>query len=128
MGLVTELSLYDIGGLKAVMLPGELFPELAYGGYLTEYESADGLSPAINPRPLCEICSDPDLLVFGLANDELGYIIPPNDFHLSPTRPYVEGHYDRLHRRHYEETNSLGPATAPRIAENFEKLVTALAE
>lgn len=123
MGLKTEITYMEIGSLKMVFLPGELFPELAYGGYLTAEESADGLEPSVNPKTLCEIAEDENLLVFGLSNDEIGYIVTPNDFHLHPDRPYLEGHYDRLERRHYEETNSLGPKTAYFIADTFQKMI-----
>ncbi len=123
VGLKTEVSYYEIDTLKIALIPGELFPELAYGGYLSAEESADGLDPSINPKPLCEIAGDDKLLVFGLANDEIGYIPTPNDFHVHPTKPYLTQEHDRLDRRHYEETNSLGPRTAYYIADTFQKLV-----
>lgn len=121
--LKTEISYYEIDDLKILMLPCELFPELAYGGYLDEDESAEGLSPDINPEPLIEIADDDELLIFGLANDELGYVLPPNDFMLNSDAPYLDKAIDRLGRRHYEETNSTGPDTAAIIAENFEILM-----
>ena len=105
------------------MIPCELFPELAYGGYLSEDESAEGLSPDINPEPLIEIADDDHLLIFGLANDELGYVLPPNDFMLNEDTPYLDKAIDRFGRRHYEETNSMGPGTAEIIAENFRLLM-----
>lgn len=117
--LKTEISYYEIDDLKILMLPCELFPELAYGGYLTEDESATGAPAEINPVPLCEIAGDDKLLVFGLANDELGYVIPPNDFMLNENAPYLDRAVDRFNRRHYEETNSMGPETAATIADAF---------
>ena len=44
-----------------------------------------------------------------LANDEIGYVIPPYDFVLSDVGPYVLN----ADGDHYEETNSLGPETFP---------------
>ena len=105
------------------MIPCELFPELAYGGYLDDDESAEGLPPEINPEPLIEIADDENLLIFGLANDELGYVLPPNDFMLNEDAPYLDKAIDRFGRRHYEETNSMGPETAAIIAENFKKII-----
>ena len=102
-----------------LFLPCELFPELAYGGYLDAEGSAEGKSPDINPTPLLEIAQDDNMLIFCLANDFTGYVIPPNDFYLNPVTPYIEGVRDRLDRRHYEETNSLGPVTASVVAEVF---------
>ena len=121
--LKTEISYYEIDTLKILMLPCELFPELAYGGYLSAEESAEGEPPEINPPPLTEIAEADDLLIFGLANDEIGYVIPPNDFLLNEKVPYLDKAIDRLGRRHYEETNSMGPETAAYIAEALAKVM-----
>jgi len=111
------------GGLEMLFLPCELFPELAYGGYLTAEESATGLGPEANPIPLCEIAQNPDLLVFNLCNDMTGYVVPPNDWILNEKTPYIDGGKDKTGRNHYEETNSLGPRTAEIIAETFKGMM-----
>lgn len=121
--LKSEMSYFEIDSLKVLMLPCELFPELAYGGYLTADCSATGLGAEVNPEPLCSIAKDEKMMIIGLANDEVGYVIPPNDFLLHDARPYIEHARDRLDRRHYEETNSLGPNTAPKIAEVFKEML-----
>lgn len=118
--LKSELSYFEIDSLKILMIPCELFPELAYGGYLSADESAEGIPPEANPDPLVDIAQDKNLLIFGLANDELGYVLPPNDFMLNTDSPYLDRAIDRFGRRHYEETNSMGPETAGVIAENFK--------
>ncbi|NMP38199.1 MAG: hypothetical protein GX051_08820 [Clostridiales bacterium] len=121
--LKSEMTYLELDSLKMLLLPCELFPELAFGGYLSEAESAQGKSSDMNPTPLCEIAEDEKLLIFGLANDEVGYVIPPNDFMLNSEIPYLDKCIDRLGRRHYEETNSLGPDTAPKIAEVFSGMM-----
>ena len=121
--LKTEISYIEIDTLKILMIPCELFPELAYGGYLSAEESAEGKSPDINPVPLTETAEDKNLLIFGLANDELGYVLPPNDFMLNDAQPYMDKAIDRLGRRHYEETNSMGPRTAQFISDAFAKVL-----
>lgn len=121
--LKSEMTYLEIDDLHMVFLPGEIFPELVYGGYLSEDESAEGLPPAINPVPLAQLAEDENLLVFGLANDEIGYMVPPNDFMLHPETPYLDRPIDRLGRRHYEETNSLGPDTAPKVAAVFTEMM-----
>lgn len=122
-GLKTEMTYYEIGGLKMLLLPCEIFPELVFGGYLSAEESAEGKSPDINPTPLTEIAGEDELLIFGLADDELGYVLPPNDFMLDADVPYITHARDRNNRKHYEETNSLGPKTAETIAAVFSEMM-----
>ena len=124
----SELTYMEIGGLPLLLLPGEFFPELVYGGALPKEASATGKGPEINPPTLLEIAGDDRLLVFGLANDELGYIIPPNDFYLHPQLPYMEKGIDPYGRRHYEETNSPGPETAAAVAAAFADMMQTVRE
>ena len=123
LALKSEMTLLEIGCQKILLLPCELFPELAYGGYLDSYESASGYGAEVNPKPLLEIADDPNMLIFGLANDEVGYVVPFNDFLLHPDAAYFEATRDRHDRRHYEETNSLGPKTGATIAEVFTGII-----
>ncbi|NLX94245.1 MAG: hypothetical protein GXZ02_10450, partial [Clostridiales bacterium] len=117
--LKTEMTYFEIGHLKMLLIPCEIFPELVFGRYLSSEESAEGKGPEMNPTPLTQIAAAEELLIFGLANDELGYVIPPNDFLLAPGIPYLDRVKDRHDRNHYEETNSMGPKTAQRIADVF---------
>lgn len=121
--LQTEMTYFEIDSLKMLLVPGEIFPELVYGGYLSAEESAEGKGPEVNPAPLTEIAGDQNMLIFGLANDEIGYIVTPNDFFLHPVSSYLDGGKDPSGRRHYEETNSLGPNTAYKIAEVFTDMM-----
>lgn len=119
-GVRTEVSYAEIGDIKAVFVPGELFPELAYGGN----ESFNGANDSVkNPKTFQEMTGDNNLLVFGLSNDEIGYIIPPDNFLLDSKQPYIENATDQYGRKHYEETNSLGPKTAENLARALEKLL-----
>ena len=122
VSLKSAVNYFEIGGLRILTVPGEMFPELAYGGYLEE-DLASGGSPEQNPAPLLEIAGDPDLVMFGLGDDELGYIIPPNDFYLDEKRPYFTNGHDRHGRKHYEETVSTGKGTAAVIAETWKGML-----
>ncbi|HHU83983.1 MAG TPA: hypothetical protein GXZ23_02275 [Clostridiales bacterium] len=114
--LKSEISLIEIDNIKCLLLPCEIFPELVYGGYLDKENSATGKNSTANPKPLKEILNDDHLIIFGLANDEVGYVIPPNDFLLDKKAPYINDGRDKFNRKHYEETNSLGKNTAHTIA------------
>ena len=117
-GVESELSILMLDDLAVTLIPGELFPELALGG-----KYGDANPDGVNPRPLCEIAKEhgmDELLIIGLANDELGYIVPPSDFLLNKKAPYLERTIDYKGEDHYEETNSVGPACAQTIADAFE--------
>ena len=123
LGMKAEMSYIEFGELNMLLIPGELFPELAYGGYLSKEESSIDASPDINPDPLCKIADDENLLIFGLANGEIGYILTPNDYLLHPSLPFIEQPKDKFGRNHYPETNSLGPETAYYIADTFRQMI-----
>ena len=122
----TELTYMEIGNLPLLFLPCELFPELAYGGALPADASATGQGPEINPPILTETAGAENLVIFGLSNDEIGYVIPPNDFLLNDERPYLDKGIDAHGRRHYEETNSAGPGTAKAISGALERVMRAV--
>ena len=130
--VLTEVAQIQIGPLALLSVPGEVFPEIAFGGFDGSKIGSD-LEPMIdpdNPNPP-DVASAPsgpywvELLdsdhgwIVGLGNDELGYIIPPYDFEVDPVSPYI----DEPEGDHYEETNSLGPQTAPLLDEAIRTLL-----
>lgn len=126
----TEASLVRIGPVKILGIPGELFPELAIGGYQGEHAYGYPLVRPTNKNPpalgrapkgpyLRERMDAKHGWIVGLANDELGYIIPEYDFKAAPTRsmtPKPEG-------THYEETNSTGKRVAPILLKAYGELL-----
>ncbi len=78
--LVSEIGYAQFGkNIAAVLIPGELEPSLAYGGALGAGESWSGKAWEI--PSIQELAgSDKKLLVFGLANDQMGYIVADTDF------------------------------------------------
>jgi len=128
----TDLDLLRVGPIQMLTIPGELLPEVAIGGYDGSktgsplYELVQANNP--NPPPLDQAPSGPYLRdemtgehnwLIGLANDELGYIIPAYNFQLHPDVPYL----DEAEGDHYEETNSLGPDTQPLVSAQAERLL-----
>lgn len=129
--LLTEVDLIELGPIRMLTVPGELAPELALGGYDGSRVNTDEVSliAADNPLP-------PDLAaapegpyyydhmgasynwILGLANDEVGYLIPSYDYVLHDTIPYL----DQAEGDHYEETNSVGPSAVPRLDAVVAKL------
>ena len=117
--MVSELSVIKIGKIAVGLLPAELTPELALGG--SALKKSD-------PEPLNDIAAEAGfdtLLLVGLCNDEMGYVIPPSQFLLNPDAPYIDRIKDETGEDHYEETNSVGPEVAAAIAEAFRKAIGA---
>ncbi len=123
IAMMTEMTYMSIGGKNVLLLPGESFASTVYGGYMSADVAPTGKGPEINPTPLAEIAGDPNLIVFGVSNDMSGYVVPPNDFILNPTQPYLNGVKDKNGLNHYHETNSMGIGSQKTIAEAFEKVV-----
>ena len=128
----TEMSLIELGPIHMLTVPGELLPELAVGGYDGSRINAPGvpLNAEDNPNPpdvanapkgpyIKDRMSSTYRWIIGLANDELGYIIPEYDFQLGAPQPWV----DEADGDHYEETNSLGPNMASIIEKNADLLM-----
>ncbi len=129
--LLTEVSVVQLGELGVVTVPGEMLPELLIGGY-----DGSGTGPlqetidANNPNPpdlglappgpyLRDLIPGEYTMLLGLANDELGYILPPFEFELHPSNPYL----DEAEGDHYEETNSVGPQMEPEVIGALRELL-----
>lgn len=107
----SEIGYVEIGkNIKILEAPGEVIPEIVYGGFMSAEESFTG-----EAYPYEGIAThfgeDDEVLVFGLCNDAVGYIVPDNDFSSSGK----EGHY--------EETVSTGSRSASALSKAFFELL-----
>ena len=94
-----------IGDLTLALLPGELFPELlmpTVSGSIGAIAKEQGVLK---------------LMVVGLANDEIGYILPSSDFVVDAELPY----FREAQGDHYEETNSVGADCAADLCAAFAR-------
>ena len=123
IALISEMTYMKIGSQQILLMPGEVFPEVAYGGYDSAEDSATGRGPEIDPTPLVDIAEDKDLLIFGVTNDMTGYVVAPNDFILHKTQPYLSSGRDRFDRNHYHETNSMGYSAAQTLTDVFADIM-----
>jgi hypothetical protein len=121
--VISEAGYLVLGNRQVAMflIPGELFPELYNGEFLNAENSANGCEA--DYTPLIKMTDIKNNFVVGLCNDELGYIIPKNDFILNEKTPYINATTDRLDRRHYEETNSVGPKIAETLLDTIEDII-----
>ena len=126
LALRTEMTYMRIGTQQILMLPGEAAPEFVFDMYSSAETSATGLGPEVNAKPLCRVAEDDNLIVFGLANDMTGYMVPTNDFILNEYGPYLDTATDRNGARHYHETNSLGPKITQVVSDTFAGILERL--
>lgn len=127
--LMTETTVVDLGAVQLATVPGELYPELGLVGPdgQTYYQdpqdpAADFQGVACAPPIQASMRDTPYKLVLGLANDEVGYIIPRCQWDRAP--PYTYGDDEAP----YGEGLSPGPEMAPILnavlAEELEALAT----
>ena len=109
--LSSEIGYVEIGkNIKIIEAPGEVLPELVYGGFYSADEAYNGTEYPYKEIATC-FDEDDEVLVFGLCNDAVGYIVPDNDYSSSNE----EGHY--------EETVSTGSKSATAFSKAFFELL-----
>lgn len=110
--LTSEIGYIEIGkNIKILQVPGEVMPEIVYGGFYSAdeaYNSTEYPYAALNTL----FGENDEVLVFGLCNDAVGYIVPDNDYSSSNE----EGHY--------EETVSTGSTAATALSKAFNELIS----
>jgi Neutral/alkaline non-lysosomal ceramidase, N-terminal len=121
MKMRSEMAVLKIGPLEFATVPGEVYPEIINGGV----EAPEGQDYNIQP---VEVPAVRDMMkgkykfIFGLANDEIGYIVPKSQW--DEKAPFTYGKDGAP----YGEENSLGPETAPTIHRNLKEMLSELNE
>lgn len=103
----SEVAYVRLGELHLACIPGELYPELVYGKFQEPVEPHADFPDAPKEPSIAELMPGPKWMLLGLANDELGYIIPKRQWDKSP--PYA---YNKDGGQ-YGEVNSCGADIAP---------------
>jgi hypothetical protein len=114
VGLIRLLD-GDIPMLEIALVPGELYPELSVGG-IQKYEGADYPDAPAEPA-IKSMMKAPYRMLFGLADDEIGYIIPKSEW--DNEAPWLQN----ARKRFYGEVNSVGPEAAPIITATLKALL-----
>ena len=113
----TELAYLRLGELDVASIPGEIYPELVLDRVVDPAEpGADFPDAPIEPA-IYKQMKGPYRMLIGLANDEIGYIIPKRQWDARPPFCY------KRKQSQYGEINSLGPDTAPILCRAFKELV-----
>ena len=104
----TEVGAIRIGPAMFLSIPGEIYPEIVFGG-VEAPEGGDFDIQPIETPPIQNFIKDQYKFYLGLSNDEIGYIIPKSEWDIE--KPYLYNDEGDT----YGEENSLGPKTAPLI-------------
>lgn len=116
----TEVNYIALAGKGRIVaeiatVPGEIYPELTNGG-IARYPGADFPDGPFEPTLRAHLRTKYQF-VFGLANDELGYIIPKAEWDDEP--PWLKDRKDRW----YGEVNSAGPEIAGAVMKALVGLI-----
>ena len=112
----TEIAAFTVGPASFLCAPGEIYPEIINGG-VEAPEGQDFQIPVLEDPPLRELMPGDYRFVIGLANDEIGYILPKSQWDVEA--PYTYGR----EKAPYGEENSLGPETAPLLYKEYKNLL-----
>ena len=116
MMLRSEIAFWQFGPISCIQLPGEIYPEIVNGGV----EAPEGQDYDIEPveaPSLRSLMPGEYKLVFGLANDMIGYVVPKSQW--DEKEPYTYDNDDAP----YGEINSLGPDTGPILYREMVKIL-----
>lgn len=119
MKMRSELSVFNIVPMSFVSIPGEIYPEIVNGGVDALPEGDLGIE-AVEVPPIREMMAGDFKFIIGLANDEIGYIIPKSQWDVKA--PFAYGR----EKAQYGEGNSLGKETAPLLHRNIQEMLNEL--
>ncbi len=112
----TEIAYLRLGELDVACIPGEIYPELVLDKVVNPAEPGADFPDAPVEPAIYKQLKGPHRMLIGLANDELGYIIPKRQWDAKPPFCY------KRKTAQYGEINSLGPETAPLLCRAFQEL------
>ena len=113
--LRTEVALFTLGDVSIACVPGEIYPEIVNGG-IEQAPGGDYQVAPVEVPPIREFMPSRIKFVFGLANDEVGYLIPKSEWDEQPPHLYGANHAP------YGEINSVGPDAAGCVHAGLKQL------
>ncbi len=125
--IITEAGYIEIGtDIVLLTAPGELVPQLVYGNVVSAEDSYLGTEWTYEATASL-IPEDKTVLVMGLCNDAIGYILPDNDYaHFIADSIWDMDGADKLfgtYHRHYEEMLSTGSTAGSATVSVLNELV-----
>jgi hypothetical protein len=115
----TEIGWLQLGELSVALIPGEIYPELVLDKVQDPPDAGADFPDAPIEPAIYKQMPGPQRMLIGLANDEIGYVIPKRQWDEKP--PFCYGRK----QAQYGEVNSVGPDAAPILCEAFKQLTQA---
>ncbi|MBE6790528.1 MAG: hypothetical protein E7535_04980 [Ruminococcaceae bacterium] len=107
--IITEVGYMELGNkVGVVFLPGEIAPEIIWGGVVGADKS--WTNETWDYAPMSETAKVEKLLCFGLNNDQIGYVLADNDIHSMFTEN--------------EEINASSTTSGSALTKAFEQLIS----
>jgi hypothetical protein len=113
----SEVAYLRLGELHVACIPGEIYPELVYGKYQEPVEAGADFADAPLEPSVASLMPGKKWMLIGLANDEIGYIIPKRQW--DKVAPYAYGRESAQ----YGEINSCSAQAAPIVMEALKRRV-----
>ncbi len=125
--IITEAGYIEIGkDIVLLTAPGEIVPQLVYGNVISAEESYHGTEWTYEATASL-VPEGKTVLVMGLCNDAIGYILPDNDFaHFITDTIWDMDGADKVfgpYHRHYEELLSAGSKAGSTTVKVLNELV-----
>lgn len=106
--IITEIGYLELGNeIGVVLLPGEIAPEIIWGGVVGADKS--WTNETWDYAPMSETAKVNKLICFGLNNDQIGYVLADNDIHSMFTEN--------------EEINASSTTSGSTLTKAFEELI-----
>lgn len=116
VGVKTEVGYLKLGELDVACIPGEIYPELVLDKIQDPADKGADFPDAPKEPAIYPQLKGKYRMIVGLANDEIGYIIPKRQW--DEKAPFCYG----LKKAQYGEINSCGPDVAGVICQAFKGL------
>ena len=128
--IISEVGYLEFGtDIVMLTVPGELIPQLVYGNVVDKTQSYTGTDWELDITSEL-IGGNKTVLVMGLCNDAIGYIVPDNDY-----APFIADSLwntdmgEKLFgkpQRHYEEMLSTGSKAGSTVIGALNELVNSV--
>ncbi len=121
----SEINALRIGDIEILTTPGEIYPEIVFGG-IENPEGADFAIAPVEVPPLFDVMQGKLKMNFNLGNDEIGYIVPKSQW--DQKKPYTYGYKHAPYGEIYTGEPEIAPIIHRTSVEVIQRLHDSLGE